>query len=266
MSTLKRILRFGMIGSLCGLGFCALARKLKLSTRMAEFAHSVEAVPFPGTRLYTFLASRQMRPLYASIADEIVAAGHFNRVLDLNTGPGYLPIELALRDPASSISGIDESPDVIRIADADARASEVAGSVEFAVGEPTNLPFPGRYFDLVVSVNVLHHWREPLAVFEEVFHVLAPGGQFWIYDYEKDVPPEKWEPLQKKLSLFLRMALLLGPIASSKIAYDESQMVAMADQTHFKHIVFERRALPLFGEPMLVFNRLKLEKPPENKG
>jgi len=264
MSDLKKKLKVGVIAGLCGVGLCALGRKLRLTSRVAEFAHSVEAVPFPGTRLYSFLASRQLRPLYAVIAEEIMAAGHFDRILDLGTGPGYLPIELALRDPAASVSGIDESPDMIRIASADARASRVTESVEFATGDPTNLPFPGRYFDLVVGVNVLHHWQQPLAVFEEVFHILTPGGQFWIYDYRRDVPQDVWESLQKHMPFYLRLALLFGPITSSKVAYSETDLLKMAEQTHFENPELLSPTLPLFGEPMQVFNLLKLHKPSHN--
>jgi len=265
MGTLKKTLKAGIIAGACGLGLCALARKLNLPTRIAEFAHSIEAVPFPGTRLYAFLAAKQLRPLYAAIAEQIAATDRFERVLDLGTGPGYLPVELALREPAACISGIDESSDMIQIANANAHASRVTRSVEFSIGGPTNLPFPGRYFDLAVSVNVLHHWKEPLAVFEEVFHILVPGGQFWIYDYRKDVPAKTWESLRSKLSFALRTALLFGPIASSRAAYSKDDLLKMAEQTHFEHSKFDEVALPLFGYSMPVFNLLKLHKPEQNR-
>lgn len=261
MKTLRRIFRTVIAAGICGIGLCALAVKLKLSSRIAELAQSIEAVPFPGAKLYTFLASRHLRPLYAAIADQVVAEGHFERILDLGTGPGYLPIEIALRDRAVTASGIDPSADMVRIAEADARASHVTRSVEFSIGHPNNLPFPGRYFDLVLSVNVLHHWPEPLEVFEEIFHILVPGGQFWIYDYRRDVPPETWESLQARLPFLLRAALLFGPMASSKVAYSEESLLEMARETHFERPTIENPTLPLFGSPMQVFNLLKLHKP-----
>jgi len=265
MSKLKKTLKAAAIAGLCAVGLCAVARKLKLPTRVADLAQSVEAVPFPGTRLYSFLASRQLRPLYAAIADDITAAGKFARMLDLATGPGYLPIELALRNPESSIVGIDKSPEMIHIANADARASHVAESVEFATGDPANLPFPGRYFDLIAGVTTLHHWPEPLAVFEEVFHALVPGGQFWIYDYRKDIPQQVWESLQMKLPYFLRLVLSFGPIASSRAAYSESDLLKMAEQAHFENPVLDKLTLPLLGYPMPVFIRLKAHKPGPNQ-
>lgn len=256
-----KLVKAGVVAGVCGIGLCALARKMRLGTHVATLAQSVEAVPFPGVQLYSFLAGRQLRPLYAEIAEEIVREQRFDRILDIATGPGYLPIEIALRKPDVCVCAIDQNPETIRTAETNARIARVSRSVEFSVGDPTNLPFPGRYFDLVVGVNVLHHWREPQAVLEEVFHVLIPGGEFWMYDYRRDVPEETWETLRSRLPVLDRLVFLFGPVASSRLAYDEASLLQMAEQTHFEHSGVEHVSLPLFGERMPVFNRLKLKKP-----
>lgn len=263
MVKLGKSVKAGIVAGVCGIGLCALAKKLKLSSRVAEIAQSVEAVPFPGARLYTFLASRGLRPLYAAVADDVAKADHFERILDLGTGVGYLPIELAKRDSATVI-GVDASSEMIRIANANALASGVAKAVEFATGDFVNLPFPGRYFDLVVGVNVLHHWHDPLAVFEEVYHVLVPGGQFWIYDYRRDCEEECWKSLETGLPFMQRLALQFGPMASSRVAYSERKLTALASKTHFENPTIEQVTLPLFGKPMPVFVRMKLHKPAHN--
>ena len=265
MGRLAKTVKAGIVAGVCGVGLCAVAKKLKLSSRIAEVAQSVEAVPFPGARLYTFLASRGLRPLYAAIADDIAEAGRFERILDLGTGVGYLPIELAKRDSATVV-GVDASSEMIRIANANAQASGVAKEVEFATGDNVNLPFPGRYFDLVAGVNVLHHWHEPLAVFEEVYHILVPGGQFWIYDYRKECDTECWKSLESGLPFLQRLALQFGPMASSRVAYSEQELAALASKTHFEDPEIEKVTLPLFGRPMPVFIRLKLHKPTHVNG
>lgn len=261
MSKLGKMLKTGVVAGICGLGLCALAKKLKLPELASDLAQSVEAVPFPGTRLYSFLAGKQLRPLYAAIADQVAGADGFQRILDLGTGAGYLPIEVALRNPQVVLSGIDPSLDMVRIASANARASGLGDGVSFEVGEAAYLPYPGRYFDLVVSVNVLHHWRDPLAVFEEVYHVLEPGGQFWIYDYVKHVPQKTWDALLGKLSPMLRWALQFGPMASSRAAYSEADFLKLARKTHFEDSTVEKQTLPLFGHDMPVFMRAVLHKP-----
>lgn len=261
MSKITKILKAGAVAGVCGIGLCALAKKANLSERIADFAHSVEAVPFPGTEMYSFLASKQLQPFYAAIAQEIVDADLFVRILDIGTGIGFLPIEIAKLNPAVCVSGIDTSRDLIQVAEAEARASHVKNSVEFMTGDPANLPFPGRYFDLVVSVNLLHHWENPSQIFEEIFHILEPGGQFWIYDYRKDVPRSMWESLQKSLPFHLRMALAMGPMPSSRAAYSDEELLEMAGQSHFVNPTLEHRTLPLFGQPAPVFHVLKLKKP-----
>ena len=260
MSTLKKTIKAGLIAGACGVGICALARKLNLSTHAADFIHSIEAGPFPGANLYDFLTARNMRTMYTAIAEDVVAENHFDKILNLNTGTGYLPIDIAAMNPNTSIVGIDDSPGMIQIAETNARASKVGKSVEFTIGDSTNLPFPGRYFDLAVSVTALHHWRDPLAVFQEIYHVLQPGGQFWIYDYRREVPGEIWDRVLSKMPLYLRLPFMVGPMASWRASLNEKDLLDLASQTHFEVEKLEHKTFTIFGESMPVFNRFVLVK------
>ncbi len=261
MSTWKRTIKGLAIAGVCGVGLCALAKKMKLSERLADFAQNVEGVPFPGTRLYSFLASRQLRSLYREVADEIAESGIEGRVLDLGTNLGYIPIELARKKPSLTVVGLDTSNDMVRIAQANARSEGVNGKPEFGVGDPSSLPYPGRYFDLVVSVNVLHHWADPRAVFEEVHHVLNPGGEFWIYDYRKDIPEKLWAQLARKLLPHQRMLLQIGPVVSARAALGEEEIIRLAKEAHLEAVSSEDKCLTMFQECMPVFVKIRLRKP-----
>jgi ubiquinone/menaquinone biosynthesis C-methylase UbiE len=57
-----------------------------------------------------------------------------------------------------------------------AEASARPGSVTFKVGRAERLPFPAGFFDLVFSVDVIHHLDDTAAYFGEVRRVLKPGG------------------------------------------------------------------------------------------
>ncbi|MDH7481164.1 MAG: class I SAM-dependent methyltransferase [Armatimonadota bacterium] len=265
MSKIKKIIKTGIAASLCGAGLFVLARRYGITSKIAEFAQNIEAVPFPGTELYSFLLARQLRPLYAEIASEIHEEGRFARILDLDTGPGYLPIELALRNHFHTIVGMDRSIDMVRVAKANARASNVEKVIEFTQGEPTNIPFPGRYFDLVVSVNVLHHWRNSSQVFDEIYRILNPGGEFWLYDYQSEVPLEEWQKYEKELPIHLRLAFEVGPMASWRAAYSKKELLEIAEATHFADAEVEPRTFTLFGKPMSVFFRLRLRKPDQTR-
>lgn len=265
MNTLQRGIKAGLTAGICGVSFCALDRKFKLSTRVAGLAHSVEAGPFPGTNLYAFLTACQMSTLYSAIADDILEADGFEKMLDINTGPGLLPIDIARKHSDAAIIGVDESPGMVQIAEANAVASKVDKSVEFVTGDPANLPFPGRYFDFAVSVNALHHWRDPLAVLHEIHHILTPGGEFWIYDYRRETPEWKWDSLLRKLPLYLRIPFLVGPMASWRVSVSEKKLLDMVAETHFEVVEVQQREFTMFGRTMPVFNRYILRKPLQNR-
>jgi ubiquinone/menaquinone biosynthesis C-methylase UbiE len=261
MSKLAKIVKAGAVAGACGLGLCAIERKFKVSQRLAGFAHNVEIGPFPGTRAYSFFASRQMRALYSTIADEIITEKEFNRMLDIGTGTGYLPIEISIRNPEASVYGMDESDSMTRVADANRLAMQVGKNVEFITGSPSDIPFPGRFFDLVVCINVLHHWKHPDAVFDEVYHTLVPGGQFWIYDYRSDVSQASWDKLRSSLPFHLRLPFAVGPVASANAAYDKPSIKKLVSKSNLELLSINDRTYEIFGFSMPVFNVIKLRKP-----
>ena len=263
MSSIKKNLKTGLVAGLCAVGLCALGKKLGVPGRIADKAQTVEKIPtpIPFTRAYAVLAAKQLKPLYDAIAAKIASTGHFNKILDLGSGLGYLPIELSKISPDSCIYGVDESSNLVRLANAATLGTRANKCVEFSSGGYDNLPFPGRYFDLAVSVNVLHHWKNPVAVLDEVFHTLLPEGQFWIYDYRNDVPEDLWNAMREKLPVHLRTMLLFGPIASSRAAYSDEDIRKFVRQTHFEELGIEKISLPLFGHDTPAFNLIKLAKP-----
>ena len=261
MSKLGKAIITGISIGLCALGSCGLERKYKFTKRLADIARSIETTPFSGTRLYPFIASRLTRPLYAAIADEIVHESRFKQILDIDTGLGFLPIEIMLRDNDAYVSGVDESQDMVKYARANARVCKVGKSVHFAHGDAAMLPYPGRHFDFVINVNILHHLPNLKNVFAEVNHMLLPGGEFWICDYKDGITVEEWESIRAKLPVRCRVPFAVGPMASAMSAYGEAELLKMADETKFEVISLEQRSFTLFGQPMPLFIMLKLRKP-----
>lgn len=261
MNRWKRTIKGIVVAGACGVGLCALAKRYKLVDRLADLAQNVEGVPFPGGRLYSFLAGRQLKSLYGEIAQEIANSEVEGKVLDIGTDMGYIPIYLATLNPSLAVVGLDISGDMVQIAEANARSEGVSGKPEFGVGDPTNLPFPGRYFDLAVSVNVLHHWSDARAVLEEAYHVLSPGGEFWIFDYRQDIPEELLAELGEKLPPHRRVLFELGPVSAARSAPGEREIVKMAGDAHFEVLSAEERSLTMFGERMPLFTKIRLRKP-----
>jgi SAM-dependent methyltransferase len=58
--------------------------------------------------------------------------------------------------------------------------------VELRSGWAERLPFEGERFDVVVSCNAFHYFRDPVAALGEMGRVLAPGGRLVITDWCDD--------------------------------------------------------------------------------
>jgi SAM-dependent methyltransferase len=101
------------------------------------------------------------------------------RVLDVGCGTGYLLRLLARQWPqASELAGIDPAPAMIAAA---ARAAG-EGRLRFSVGTAERLPYPDKFFDLVVSTTSFDHWSDQQAGLRECARVLAPGGSLVLVD------------------------------------------------------------------------------------
>jgi ubiquinone/menaquinone biosynthesis C-methylase UbiE len=104
------------------------------------------------------------------------------RVLDVGTGPGWIPIELALRHPEWEISAVDPSEDMLTLARRHAQDAGVSHRIRFIHGDAAALPFERGEFDLVFSRFTLHHLPRPETLFDGCAHVTRGGGRILIKD------------------------------------------------------------------------------------
>ncbi len=111
-----------------------------------------------------------------------------DRVLDLGCGIGNILIALAERiDFAEPVHGVDVSPDLIRIGEHEIARAGRQDRIKLQVAAATRLPFDDGAFDVVLTSHVLKHLDDAalLASFREVARVLAPGGRFLLWEFDK---------------------------------------------------------------------------------
>lgn len=128
---------------------------------------------------------------YRGFVNHIVKAiklAQGSTVLEVGPGPGWIGIWLAKERPDIRVTGIEPSPDMRRVATANASTEGVMDRVTYIEGYVENMSsFPDASFDLVISNDSLHHWQEPLKAFFEVSRVLGSDGRVYITDGRRDL-------------------------------------------------------------------------------
>ena len=191
---------------------------------------------------------------YGQVAEEIVSVFKSGVILDLGTGPGYLPIEIVRRTPDINIIGVDLSRKLIQLAQANATKAGLSHRLRFEVGNSAELHFNNASFDMMISTEMLHSLKNPIAVLKEIYQMLKKGGEAWIYDpanITAYIDKRKWKAsLNFRERSFLWFFKLLGlhkPIA----AYTREQVIPMIEATDFESFEIDERKSEI---------RIKLQK------
>ena len=204
----------------------------------------IERIPGVLASSYEKATRMVIEAYYGQVAEEIVSNIKSGVILDLGTGPGYLPVEIVRRAPNISIVGVDLSRKLIHMARINAAKAGLSHQLSFQVGNSAGLYFDTASFDMVISTGMLHSLKNPVAVLKEIYRVLKIGGEAWIYDPANvtlHIDIEEWKAsLNFRERLFLWFFKLLGlhkPIA----AYTREQMIPMIEATDFESFEIDER-------------------------
>lgn len=173
-----------------------------------------ERIPWFAARLYDKIAQTALESYYKEVAEQVVAHTSRGAILDIGSGPGYLPIEIAKRAPDLRIVGIDLSKALIKIARENAAQANLADRVQFIQGDGNRLGFKDNSFDMLISTGSLHAWKRPIRVFNECHRVLKAECDAWILDPARVFTPEAEEMMKERLGVIERLAFRWGSLTS----------------------------------------------------
>ncbi|MFC2012931.1 class I SAM-dependent methyltransferase [Chloroflexota bacterium] len=156
-------------------------------------------ISWPVTRFYNSFICHYLANFYDRITGEIKERNISGAILDAGTGPGRLPVKIAGAVPAVTVTGIDISADMIKIARKNAGKAGVSDRVKFMIGSTYCTGFEDASFDLVISTGLVHHLDNPVRAFSEIYRVLNPNGEAWMYDGRRDASREEIRTIIGKL-------------------------------------------------------------------
>jgi len=205
----------------------------------------IERIPGVLASAYEKATRMVIESYYRPVAAEIVANLNEGTILDLGTGPGYLPVEIAKRSATINVIGVDLSRKLIKMARSNASKEGLADRLAFQSGNAGRLEFADSSFDMVISTGMLHSLKEPVAVLQEIHRVLKAGREAWIFDPARvasRVDREKWKASLTLRERFFLWLFKISGLHKSIKTYTRKQAIALIKQTDFKDFSIDERA------------------------
>lgn len=109
------------------------------------------------------------------------------KILDVGSGPGWIPAMLKKIRPPWQITALDYSRHMIRFAQKNAQGQGL--HINWIQGSAENMNFEADQFDLVISHYALHEFPNPKAAIKEMIRVTKDGGHILIEDLRR---PPRW--------------------------------------------------------------------------
>ncbi len=105
--------------------------------------------------------------------------------IDIGSGNGELGVELAHQAPDMRIVCLDLDYQMLQTSYLLAIQGGSEERMAFCKAAAQHIPFADQTFDLIVSTRCLHHWADPVGVFNEIARVIKPNGRFFVFDVER---------------------------------------------------------------------------------
>ena len=125
-----------------------------------------------------------------------------HRVLDVASGTAAVAIELGRADPARSVIGIDQSPEMLAAGSERVEHAGLRGRIELREARAESLPFADGEFEALTFTYLLRYVDDVPATLRELARVVRPGGTVAMQEF--GLPRGAWRPLWE---LYVRVGL-----------------------------------------------------------
>jgi ubiquinone/menaquinone biosynthesis C-methylase UbiE len=107
-------------------------------------------------------------------------------ILDVCCGTGCSSIAMAGKNPGYSVTGIDITENMLKVARRKAKKANLS-QLSFREMNAAKMDFPDKIFDIVTISLALHEMPESLmeSILSEIGRVLKPDGRFYIIEWER---------------------------------------------------------------------------------
>lgn len=158
-------------------------------------------------------------------------------LLDLGCGTGHLLMAFheavaSGKAPKLRLLGIDLGAESVRICGERMSDAGIA-DVDVREGDGANMPYSDSDIDVVVTSLSLHHWTEPIRVFNEMYRVLRPGGLLVLLDMRRDARKFWHRLLAFATYVVVPKALrhVREPLGSLLASYTSEELEALLSKT-----------------------------------
>jgi ubiquinone/menaquinone biosynthesis C-methylase UbiE len=221
--------------------------------RLLKFFNLTKVPPL-AVEVFNQVAMAATGDFYSHVADDVADEAkrlHLKRILDVGSGPGYLPLNIARRTKDVRIIGVDIDEKMVNKARENAKEFKVSPKrVYFGVGNAERLPVYENEFDFAVSTEVFHHVKDPVKMLNQIHRALKPGAKAWIYDTTSDVSPTHLDAhldqLRKRLQagkMNRTSAAWITLLRKREIMFDSfsiRELAGLLEKSKFKQFHFHR--------------------------
>ena len=125
-----------------------------------------------------------------------------HRVLDVASGTAAVAIELARAEPARTVIGVDQSPEMLAAGRDRVGNAGLAGRIDLREGRAESLPFADAEFAALTFTYLLRYVDDVPATLRELARVVRSGGTVAMLEF--GLPRGVWRPLWE---LYVRVGL-----------------------------------------------------------